>query len=233
MKKAIAIIPARGGSKRIPKKNIKDFCGKPIVAYSITAAVQSKAFDEVMVSTDDSEIADLAVRYGACVPFLRSEKTAGDYATTAQVVMEVLDEYKKLGKEYDHAFCLYPTAPFVDSELILKAENLMKEKSPDEIIAVTEFSYPPQRCYCVDADGLLTYKYKEYIDMRSQDLEKLYHDAGQFYIYNVKALSAHGGRIQDKIMPIVLPAMLVQDIDTIEDWTLAELKYNYWKKNNQ
>ncbi|HOM01300.1 MAG TPA: pseudaminic acid cytidylyltransferase [Acetivibrio sp.] len=228
MEKSIAIIPARGGSKRIPKKNIKDFCGKPIIAYSIGAALESGVFEEVMVSTDSEEIAEIAKKYGARVPFFRSSQMADDYATTAQVVMEVLEEYKKLGREFDYVFCLYPTAPFTTPELIRDAVKIMDTYKPDEVIAVVEFSYPPQRCYSMDENGFISYKYKEYIDTRSQDLEKLYHDAGQFYIYNVKPFYMRNGRIEDGIMPIILSPMSVQDIDTEEDWLIAEAKYKLW-----
>lgn len=229
MSKSIAIIPARGGSKRIPKKNIKEFCGKPIIAYSIMAAIDSGVFDEVMVSTDSEEIAAISSKYGAKVPFYRSNETSGDYATTAQVVMEVLNQYKKLGRNYEYAFCLYPTAPFLTKDVIIEAEAKMEIKNPDEIIGVVEFSYPPQRCYSLDENGLMSYKHKEYINVRSQDLEKLYHDAGQFYIYNVVSLFKKNGRIEDGIMPIILSPMLVQDIDTEDDWILAEAKYKIWK----
>lgn len=230
--KSIAIIPARGGSKRIPGKNIKDFCGKPIIAYSIQAALDSHVFETVMVSTDSKEIAEIAKKYGAEVPFYRSEETSSDYASTASVVMEVLREYEKIGKKYESACCLYPTAPFLTADIIKEAENMMDTKKPAEIIGVVEFSYPPQRAYNIGSDGLMQYKYKEYINARSQDLEKLYHDAGQFYIYNVREFYRLNGRIAEGIMPIILSQLLVQDIDTEDDWKLAELKYNYWRKDD-
>lgn len=229
MSKSIAIIPARGGSKRIPKKNIKKFCGKPIISYSIEAALESKVFDEVMVSTDSKEIANISKQFGAQIPFYRSSEMADDYATTAQVVMEVLDKYKEMGQEFDYAFCLYPTAPFINANIILEAEHVMEEKQPDEIIGVVKFLYPPQRSYFIEEDGLMAYKYKEYVNTRSQDLEELYHDAGQFYVYRVEAFYNRGGKIEDKIMPMIISPMLVQDIDTEEDWLLAEIKYRLWK----
>jgi N-acylneuraminate cytidylyltransferase len=144
--------------------------------------------------------------------------------------MEVLKEYKRLGKDFAHAFCLYPTAPFVSPELIRDAEKIMEAYESNEVIAVVEFSYPPQRCYRIDENGLMSYKYKEYIDTRSQDLEKLYHDAGQFYIYNVKSFYMQKGRIEDGIMPMIISPMLAQDIDTEEDWLIAEAKYKLWVK---
>lgn len=231
MSNSIAIIPARGGSKRIPKKNIKEFCGEPIISYSIKAAIDSKVFDEVMVSTDSTEIADIAKKYGASVPFYRSADNSGDYATTAQVIMEVVNKYKEMGKSFDYAFCLYPTAPFITSDIISEALKTMEQYKPDEVVGVTEFSYPPQRCYIINNDGLMEYKYKEYATTRSQDLETLYHDAGQLYIYNVRALFERNGVITDNIRPMVISPLLVQDIDTENDWLLAEAKYKLWKGN--
>ncbi|MCI6655871.1 MAG: pseudaminic acid cytidylyltransferase [Clostridium sp.] len=229
-KRTIAIIPARGGSKRIPKKNIKKFCGNPIILYSIKAAIESGIFDEVMVSTDSKEIASIAREYGANVPFYRSEELSGDYASTAQVVMEVLQKYKDNKEIYDYAVCIYPTAPFLTPEIICKAQNIMEQYNPDEVIGVVEFSYPPQRCYSITNDGLMEYKYKEFVDIRSQDLEKLYHDAGQIYIYNVESLIRKNGKIVSGIMPMVLSPLTVQDIDTEDDWKLAEMKYKFWKE---
>lgn len=230
MCKNIAIIPARGGSKRIPKKNIKNFCGKPIIAYSIEAAIRSNIFDEVMVSTDSEEIANIAMSYGASVPFYRSKETSDDFATTNAVIMEVLDEYKKAGKNYQYAFCIYPTAPFLTSELIIEAETLMKDKKPNEIVTVVEFSYPPQRSYIVTEDGTLKYKYEQYINSRSQDLEKWYHDVGQLYVYNVDNFRANNGQIKERVMPIIVSPLVAQDIDTENDWVLAEEKYKLINK---
>lgn len=232
MKKKIVIIPARIGSKRIPKKNIKKFCGKPIIEYSIHAAIESNIFDEVMVSTDSSEIAAIAKQLGANVPFYRSKELSGDYASTAQVVMEVLQEYKSRNENYDYACCIYPTAPFLTADIIRDAEELMEKYEPAELIGVVEFSYPPQRCYRIDENGLMEYKYKEYINTRSQDLEKLYHDAGQIYIYNVKEFYRQNGQIDSGIMPMVMSPLIVQDIDTEDDWKLAELKYKILREKN-
>lgn len=227
---AIAVITARGGSKRIPRKNIRDFCGKPIIEYSIRAALDSGIFCEVMVSTDDNEIADIARKAGASVPFMRSERTSDDYATTAQVIKEVLDQYKEMGREFSYACCLYPTAPFITPELLREAMEMMETYTPDEVVGVVEFSYPPQRSYFIGNDGRMAYKYKEYVGIRSQDLEKLYHDAGQFYVYNVVPFYQREGRIVDQMMPMVLSPLFVQDIDTEEDWILAETKYQLMKK---
>ena len=187
----IAIITARGGSKRIPRKNIKNFCGKPIIAYSIEAAVNSKLFDEVMVSTDDAEIAEVSKKFGADIPFMRSEKNSDDYATTADVLNEVLDEYSTRGKNFEYMCCIYPTAPFVTAEKLQRAFNSLVEKNADVLIPVVKFSYPPQRSFILD-DGNLKYKWAQYARSRSQDLEKFYHDAGQFYFYRTTSFVAAG-----------------------------------------
>lgn len=223
-KRAIAIITARGGSKRIPKKNIKEFCGKPIIAYSIEAALEADIFEEVMVSTDSEEIAELAKRYGASVPFMRSEKTSDDFATTADVLLEVLDGYSRLGKQYDYMCCIYPTAPFITAEKLQNAYQLLLEKEAAMAMPVVAYSYPPQRSYILQ-DAVLQMKWKENYSKRSQDLEKMYHDAGQFYMYQAEAFLASGGKLMDSIVPIIVDELEVQDIDNETDWRLAEVKY--------
>lgn len=225
MKNTVAVITARGGSKRIPKKNIKEFCGKPIIAYAIQAAIASNIFDEVMVSTDSEEIAKIARDYGAVVPFMRSEKNADDYATTEDVIMEVVNQYKERGKAYAYVCCLYPTTPFITSSILKEAVKIMVQENPAVVIPVVQFSYPPQRCFVIDENGYARFKYPEYVQTRSQDLEKQYHDAGQFYVYHVEKLFAHNGIIEDDFKPIILPEMCVQDIDTLDDWKMAEMKY--------
>lgn len=225
--KKIAIITARGGSKRIPKKNIKEFCGMPIIAYSIKTAIDSGIFDEVMVSTDSEEIAEISKKYGAIVPFMRSQDTSGDFATTEDVILEVIDKYKKIGKEFEQVCCIYPTAPFVTVDILREASKIMDEKNPAVVIPVVQFSYPPQRCFIIDNSGYAKFKYPEYVNTRSQDLEKQYHDVGQFYIYNVQKLVESNGEIVDDFMPIIISEMQAQDIDNEEDWKLAELKYKY------
>lgn len=227
---AIAIIPARGGSKRIPRKNIRSFLGTPIIGYSIEAALKSGIFDEVMVSTDDEEIRDVAIKLGAKVPFMRKKELAGDFATTDQVVLDVLSEYKKQGKEFRYAACIYPTAPFISAEALIEAVEIMKKFSPTEVMPVIPFSYPPQRCFIVDEKGNATFKNPEYIQTRSQDLEKMYHDVGQYYIYDTAKFIANEGIITKDIRVIVLSEREAQDIDTEEDWKLAELKYSLFRK---
>ena len=220
----IAIITARGGSKRIPRKNIKEFCGKPIIAYSIEAAISSGIFDEVMVSTDDEEIAGIAQKYGAEVPFYRSAEKADDHAPTIEVIKEVLGEYKKLGEEFDYACCIYPTAPFITAEKLKKAFETLKDSGKDALVPVVKFSFPPQRCFVIE-DESLKYKWPENEFARSQDLEPFYHDAGQFYFQKTKTLLEGNSLVPANTAPFIVDDMEVQDIDTFDDWNIAEIKY--------
>lgn len=231
MSKRIAIITARGGSKRIPKKNIREFLGKPIIAYSIESAVKSRMFDEIMVSTDSYEIAEVAKKYGANVPFLRSAKTSDDYATTSDVLMEVLNMYGEKKMVFDTMVCIYPTAPFITGEQLKKAVLLLEENKVSEVEPVISFSYPPQRGFVL-RDERLVMKEPEYRNTRSQDLEIIYHDAGQFYCYNIEKFMKFDGKIKDDILPFILNESEVQDIDNEEDWKLAEIKYQLLNKKN-
>ena len=228
--KSIAIITARGGSKRILKKNIKEFCGKPIIAYSIEAALKSKLFDVVMVSTDSEEIAAVARHYGAEVPFMRSVKTSDDFATTVDVLQEVVSEYEKRGQTFDTVCCIYPTAPFVTATKLQAAYQTFVESRADLLQPVVAFSFPPQRAFVI-REGKLVYCYPECALMRSQDLEDWYHDAGQFYLYDMAAFKykAAKGETLD-IIPFELPETEVQDIDNLTDWQLAEIKYGLMEK---
>ena len=222
--KTLAIITARGGSKRIPKKNIKEFCGKPIIAYSIRAAIESKAFDEVMVSTDSEEIAQIAKEYGASVPFMRSEDTSNDFATTADVILEVINEYEKQGKVFDYVACIYPTAPFVTAKKLSEAKELIKKEKADALLSVVKYDFPPQRAFVI-RDGMVKYQYPEYERARSQDLEPIYHDCGQFYICSCEGLKEHHSMILPHTVPYIVPEEEVQDIDTMSDWVIAEAKF--------
>ncbi|MDE5746697.1 MAG: pseudaminic acid cytidylyltransferase [Acetatifactor sp.] len=224
----IAIITARGGSKRIPRKNIREFCGKPILAYSIEAARESKLFDTVMVSTDDEEIAEIARRYGAEVPFYRSENTAGDFATTNDVLLEVLAEYEKRGEHYELGCCIYPTAPFVTAEKLRDAAERLENSGADTLIPVVAFSYPPQRAMIVK-EGRLVFEYPQYLDSRSQDLEPHYHDVGQFYLFYTEAFKRNKKLMTGDILPYVVSELEVQDIDNLTDWEIAEMKYRFMK----
>lgn len=231
MKEAIAIITARGGSKRIPKKNIKEFCGKPILQYSIEAALESGIFDEVMVSTDDEEIVRIAKAAGANVPFMRSEKTSNDYATTADVLLEVLGKYQERGQQFAYTCCIYPTAPFVTKEKLQSAFKRMKEEKAYQLTPVVAYSFPPQRCVVI-REGKIEVLHPEHRSTRSQDLETYYHDCGQFYFYDTKELIENNGNIIENVIPMVLSELEVQDIDNETDWKLAEIKYKMMSKKH-
>lgn len=224
MRGAIAIITARGGSKRIPRKNIKEFCGKPIIAYSIEAALKSSCFDEVMVSTDDKEIAEIAKKYGAAVPFERSKENANDFANTTDVLLEVIDSYKKMGKEFSYICCIYPTAPFITPNKLVYAMELLEDEDVQTIMPVVEFSFPPMRGMQVRNERL-EFCYPEHAFTRSQDLEKIYHDCGQFYCIKVEDFLRERKLVMPKSKGIIVPEREVQDIDTEEDWIIAEMKY--------
>jgi len=226
---SIAIITARGGSKRIPHKNIKDFCGKPIMAYSIEAALKSGLFDEVMVSTDSLEIAGIAKRYGAHVPFLRSETTSNDYATTNDVLHEVLSEYEARGIKFDVMCCIYPTAPFITPEKLKTALDSLERTTADSLLPVVSFSFPPQRGMII-RDDRIGYQFPEYKLSRSQDLEPMYHDCGQFYACKVEAFRKFKSIVTNNTIPLILPETEVQDIDTESDWQIAEMKYRLMKQ---
>jgi len=219
----LAIIPARGGSKRIPRKNIKDFLGKPIITYSIEAALQSGLFDEVMVSTDDEEIAAIAIQYGAKVPFYRSSKASDDFATTLDVLKEVELTYKsELNKSFDFICCIYPTAPLVSIEKIKEGFKLLNENKLDVVYPIVAFSYPLLRAVEID-NGITKMVWNQYVNSRSQDLKTYYHDAGQWYWY--KPSNIDDTLFTEKTASIILGEDEIQDIDTATDWKLAEMKY--------
>jgi pseudaminic acid cytidylyltransferase len=220
----ICIIPARGGSKRIPRKNIKDFLGKPIIAYSIKAALESKLFDEVMVSTDDEDIAAIALHYGAKVPFMRSAENANDFATTVDVLLEVIEKYKQQGLVFEYLACLYPCAPFITSEQLKEAYLKLRSKELDAIFPVMPYSFPIQRSLRIK-DGKSEYVFPEFENSRSQDLEKTYHDAGQFYFLRVANLIDNKTVHSNNTGALLINEMEAQDIDNEVDWEFAELKY--------
>jgi len=220
----IAIIPARGGSKRIPQKNIKLFLNKPIISYSIESAIKSKLFDDVMVSTDDLQIAEISKKHGASVPFIRSEKTSNDFAIIADVIIEVLDNYKKTGIEYDNICVLFATAPFITSERLKEGFELMQNKGFDSVFPVLKFSYPIQRALKIENDKLSMINPENY-EKRSQDLMPAYHDSGQFYWMKTKEFYKQKTLFSKNAGAIILSEMEVQDIDIMEDWEVAEIKY--------
>lgn len=223
--KTIAIIPARGGSKRIPRKNIRPFCGKPMISYSIEAAINSKLFDEVMVSTDDKEIANIARQYGAKVPFMRSEKNADDYAGTVDVILEVLNDYDKLGVSFTYVCCIYPTAPLIQIKHLMYAYNVMLEQNFETVFPVTLFSFPILRALQLDENKKASMIWPENMAKRSQDLPNAYHDSGQFYWMNGTAIQTIKKIYSNNSGVVILDDMEVQDIDNETDWKLAELKY--------
>ena len=216
----LCIIPARGGSKRIPRKNIKLFMGKPIIAYSIDAALKSELFEEVMVSTDDEEIAELAKKYGASVPFFRSASASNDHAGLAEVIDEVLVTYENNGESFDNYCCLLSTAPFVDADILRKTYEVFEEKGFDTLRPIVRFDYPIQRAYRMNEDNQVSFMSPEYLNTRSQDLEKAYHDAGLFYWGTSKA-----GFKGNNWGGYVIDGSTCQDIDTEDDWRIAEMKY--------
>jgi len=222
--KAVAIIPARGGSKRIPRKNIKYFLGKPVIAYSIEAALQSGLFDEVMVSTDDDEIAELTRTYGANVPFMRSAKNADDFATTFDVVKEVIHWYEEHKTPFGLACCIYPCAPFVSAAKLEEAK--VKLENFDTVFPVVRFSYPIQRALeFKDKNQKLDFFDDQYATRRSQDLKPAFHDAGQFYWMKTARVLEEGKIVTSNSTGIIVDEREVQDIDTPADWQIAELKY--------
>lgn len=223
--KNLAIIPARGGSKRIPGKNIKDFLGKPIIAYSIEAALESKLFDEVMVSTDDIEIAELAKRFGAKAPFFRSEKNADDSATLTDVLIEVVKDYEEHGVIIENVCCILPTAPFVTSERIIEGYEVMQGGKLSAVFPVLRFSYPIQRALKVDNNGKVSMIRPENLFVRSQDLMPAFHDSGQFYWVEKDALLNEKTIFAKNTGVIKLSELEAHDIDTPEDWNIAEMKY--------
>ena len=230
--KNVAIITARGGSKRIPKKNIREFCGKPIIAYSIAAALDAGVFDEVMVSTDSREIAEIAREYGAAVPFMRSEETSNDFATTSDVLEEVVASYEAAGQTIDRIACIYPTAPFLTGEKIRDAMAKLDGSDSDSIMSVVRFGFPPQRALVI-RDGKLAYQYPEHALTRSQDLEPVYHDCGQFYICDTVAFRRNHSMITPDTIPFVIDEDEVQDIDNPSDWTIAEAKYSVLREGGR
>ncbi len=222
--KNLAIIPARGGSKRIPRKNIKEFLGKPIIAYSIKAALDSKLFDEVMVSTDDAEIAAIARQTGAIVPFMRSEKNSADLSSTVDVLEEVLLEYSKLGRNFDFFCCIYPAAPLVSAQRLKQAYEVLLSSDVDSVFPIMRFGYPIWRGLKME-NGYTSMIWPENYDKRSQDLPAAYHDVGQFYFMRSASLLVKKKIFTDKTIGIEIPESEAQDIDNEEDWKMAELKF--------
>jgi pseudaminic acid cytidylyltransferase len=224
---AIAIIPARGGSKRIPRKNVKDFLGKPIIAYSIERALECGLFDVVMVSTDDEEIASISIKYGATVPFVRSPRNSGDLATTADVICEVLQNYKELAQSWRYACCIYPTAPLLKTKTITDAFNLLKENSFVTVFPVVAYDYPIWRSLRFDSNtARVEMNWPNNLNVRSQDLPGAVHDAGQFYWIDIAEFEKQPVLFGSRSGAIQLSELEAQDIDDEKNWRIAELKYS-------
>ena len=222
--KKIAIITARGGSKRIPNKNIRNFNGKPIIAYSIETAINSNIFDEVMVSTDSKEIAEVAKKFGAKVPFLRSEKNSSDIASTNDVIEEVLSYYGNNSEIFNYCLCLYPCTPLLDFRNINKAFDLLITKNLDSVISVVKYSTPIERALKI-SNNYVQLVNEETLFVRSQDFESKYFDAGQFYLFKADSYKKQNRILTNKSTALILDEMEVQDIDNENDWRMAELKY--------
>jgi len=231
MQNIIAIITARGGSKRILKKNIKEFFGKPMISYAINACMEAGIFSEIMVSTDDNKISEISKNYGANIPFMRSAKTADDFATTYDVLEEVMNEYKKKGKEYNYVCCLYPCVPFLSGKTLQHAYDQLVASENDALQPVCRFSVPIEWAMKIE-NGLLVQNNKEAQLMRSQDMIPKYYDAGMFYMIRTTVLLKEKSLIPEKTMPYIMNEREVQDIDTLEDWNMAELKYRMIKEQN-
>lgn len=229
---SIAIIPARGGSKRIPRKNIKPFMGNPIIAYSIKAALECNLFDEVMVSTDDDEIAQIAVNYGAKVPFFRSKETANDFATTADVLIEVLNTYKKEGKEFEYISCIYPTSPFVTPQKLKEAFDTLIQGNFYSVFPVLQYGYPIFRSLKMEQNKI-SMNWPEYVNYRSQDLPLAFHDSGQFYIAVTQKFLDEKTMFTSNSGAIIVPETEAQDIDNEIDWKLAEIKFKMIQNNKK
>ncbi|MGV6809869.1 MAG: pseudaminic acid cytidylyltransferase [bacterium] len=222
---SVAVIPARGGSKRIPRKNIKDFCGKPMIAWSIEAALQSGCFERIIISTDDEEIAEIALRLGAEVPFIRPEELSGDFIATIPVIKHAIQwlEANQISPQW--ICCIYATAPFISADALKSGLTLIQEQDSNYVFSVTSYAFPIQRAIKIQQNGAVQMYSPEYFSTRSQDLEEAYHDAGQFYWGARTAWLEEKAVFSSESYPVILPRHLVQDIDTPEDWIRAELMF--------
>ena len=228
----IAVIPARGGSKRIPRKNVRDFCGQPLIAYSILAAKNSNLFDRIIVSTDDKQIREIANHYGAETPFMRPPELANDYATTVPVINHALRWVQENIGKVGQACCIYATAPFIQAKALLEAyEMLISKKVGGYVFSATTMPFPIQRTFKVKKDGFVEMFEPHHYNTRSQDLEEAYQDAGQFYWGSAETYNSEKIFFSTDSMAYVLPRHMVQDIDTLENWRRAELMYEALKKN--
>lgn len=227
----LAVIPARGGSKRIPQKNIRVFCGRPIIGYSIQAALESGVFDRVVVSTDDEEIAAVARQCGAETPFLRPAALADDHTGTLPVIRHAIETMRDQGAKFGYVCCIYATAPFIKPSDLSRGLNILQGSGAEYAFTATSFAYPIHRALRIMPSGRVAMFQPENYYKRSQDLEEAYHDAGQFYWGMTNAFLREVPLFSGHSVPILLPRHQVQDIDTLEDWKHAELMYRSWKTN--
>ncbi|MBN8603060.1 MAG: pseudaminic acid cytidylyltransferase [Planctomycetes bacterium] len=227
----LCVIPARGGSKRIPRKNVKEFYGKPMIAWSIEAALESRVFDRIIVSTDDAEIAEVAKNFGAEVPFWRPAELSGDYAGTIPVIAHAIERMAQEGTQAENVCCVYATAPFIQSSDIRSALEKLHSTGTDYVFTVTSFPFPIQRAVRIDSSDRVSMFFPEHFNTRSQDLEEAYHDAGQFYWGKVEAWLSEKRIFTSQSSPFVLPRYRVQDIDTPEDWTRVEWMFKAMRES--
>jgi len=226
----ICVIPARGGSKRIPRKNIKEFFGKPIISYSIEAAIKSNCFEEVIVSTDDEEIAEISIKYGAHVPFIRPQNLSDDLSSTLSVVKHAIEQID-INNNIENVCCLYATAPFIDVKTITQSYEKFISSKASYCLGVTIFSFPIQRALKISSKNRIEMVNKDNSNKISQHFEKTYHDAGQFCWGKAAAFREELSIYSGSTLPYVLKSNLVKDIDTIEDWLHAEAMYKILKSN--
>jgi pseudaminic acid cytidylyltransferase len=229
----LAVIPARGGSKRIPHKNIKPFCGKPMLAWSVEAALQSGCFDQVIVSTDDAEIAEVARQCGAQVPFMRPATLSDDHTGTTAVIAHAINWFAQQGQKPELVCCVYATAPFVSAADLRQGLTVLTDTGADYAFSVTSYAFPIQRAIRITAAQPIEMFNPEHFNTRSQDLEKAYHDAGQFYWGRASAWSQGKMIFSPASMPVLLPRHRVQDIDTNEDWLMAEYLFRALDLKNE
>lgn len=228
----VCIIPARIDSKRIPKKNIKLFHGKPIISYSIQTAIKSELFDEIIVSTDSEEIADISRQYGATIPFIRPKELSGDYAPVTQVIVHAINFLRDQGKNINFACTIYATVPFLKPKYLIEAYKKLKDSNAVSAFGCTSMPFPIQRTFKITQDERCEMFWGEHFYTRSQDLETAYQDAGQFYFTNLNAVTTDDIFFGRDTIPIPLPRYLVQDIDTMEDWIRAEIMYEAILRSN-
>ena len=229
----LCIIPARGGSKRIPKKNIIDFFGKPMISYAIETALNSKLFDEVMVSTDSSEIAKIAKKFGAKVPFIRSKENATDKSPTIDVLLEVLKYYSSKGEKFNYVCCLYPFTPLITNAILHNTFELIKSNDVSSVFPAVPYSHPVQRGFTINKSGIIDSIDLESLKKRTQSMKKVFHDAGQFYWFRPEILKKTKSIVNSQSKVFEMNQLEVHDVDTLEDLELVKLKYKLLTNGNQ